>query len=188
MTRVKNKLLTVLGPTACGKTALAVHLAHQLGGEIISGDSRQVYKQMDLGSGKDLNEYSIDGETIPYHLIDIVEPGYRYNVFEYQQDFIDAYQHVQSNGKLPILCGGSGMYIESVLRDYQLVSIPPHEAFRQEYEAKELDDLNDIARQWGLGEKILDKFNKKRIVRVLERHQFREEDEGLKKARLKYRL
>ena len=114
-----NKILTILGPTACGKTAFAAHLAYDMGGEIISADSRQVYRGMDIGTGKDLADYQVNGTPIPYHLIDIAEAGTRYNVYEWQQGFLDAYQDITSRGNTPILCGGTGMYIESVIKGYE---------------------------------------------------------------------
>lgn len=114
-----NKILTILGPTACGKTAFAAHLAYDMGGEIISADSRQVYRGMDIGTGKDLADYQVNGTPIPYHLIDIAEAGTRYNVYEWQQGFLDAYQDITSRGRTPILCGGTGMYIESVIKGYE---------------------------------------------------------------------
>lgn len=114
-----NKILTILGPTACGKTAFAAHLAYDMGGEIISADSRQVYRGMDIGTGKDLADYQVNGTPIPYHLIDIAEAGTRYNVYEWQQGFLDAYQDITSRGSTPILCGGTGMYIESVIKGYE---------------------------------------------------------------------
>ena len=113
-------LITILGPTASGKTPLAAALAVQLHAEIISGDSRQVYRRMDLGTGKDLADYVVDGYRVPYHLIDIAEPGYKYNVFEFQRDFLKAYDDIRSRNILPILCGGTGMYLESVLKGYKL--------------------------------------------------------------------
>ena len=116
----KYDLITILGPTASGKTPLAAALAYQLDTEIISGDSRQVYRRMDLGTGKDLEDYVVNGQQIPYHLIDIVDPGYKYNVFEFQRDFLNAYDQVRWKDKLPILCGGTGMYLESVLKGYRL--------------------------------------------------------------------
>ena len=112
----KYDLITILGPTASGKTPLAAALAYKLDTEIISGDSRQVYRRMDLGTGKDLEDYVVNGQQIPYHLIDIVDPGYKYNVFEFQRDFLNAYDQVRWKDKLPILCGGTGMYLESVLK------------------------------------------------------------------------
>ena len=111
-------MLTLLGPTASGKTTLAAHLAHRIGGEIISADSRQVYRRMDIGTGKDLSDYVVEGQAIPYHLIDICEPGERYNLFRYTQDFQKAYDDITSRGRIPILCGGTGLYIEAVLRGY----------------------------------------------------------------------
>lgn len=112
-------LLTITGPTACGKTTFAAQLAYQLDGEIISADSRQVYRRMDIGTGKDLDDYYVEGQHIPYHLIDIADPGTKYNVYRYQHDFHEAYNDIRSRGKLPILCGGTGLYIESVLKNYE---------------------------------------------------------------------
>ena len=109
-------MITILGPTACGKTDLAAHLAYYIDGEIISADSRQVYRGMDIGTGKDLADYTVNGRQIPYHLIDICDPGEKYNLFRYQQDFHKAYSDIRSRGKVPVLCGGTGLYIESVLR------------------------------------------------------------------------
>jgi tRNA dimethylallyltransferase len=113
------ELITILGPTASGKTTFAAALAAQLDTEIISADSRQIYRSMDIGTGKDLADYNVNGKQIPYHLIDICEPGYKYNVFEYQHDFFRVYEDMKRRGKLPILCGGTGMYIEAVLKGYQ---------------------------------------------------------------------
>ena len=113
-------MITILGPTACGKTTFAAHLATVLDGEIISADSRQVYRGMDIGTGKDLADYIVDGHPIPYHLIDIAEPGERYNVFRFQRDFLRAYESIVERGKFPILCGGTGLYIESIARRYEL--------------------------------------------------------------------
>lgn len=113
-------MLTILGPTACGKTTLAAHLAARIGGEIISADSRQVYRGMDIGTGKDLKDYIVDGKAVPYHLIDIAEAGERYNLFRFQRDFLHAYDDIVSRGKQPILCGGTGLYIESIVRRYEL--------------------------------------------------------------------
>ena len=127
---MKIDLITILGPTASGKTPLAAALADRLGTEIISGDSRQVYRRMDLGTGKDLVDYTVEGRQVPYHLIDIVEPGYKYNVFEYQRDFLKAYQEITAKNKLPILCGGTGMYIESVLKGYRLLPVPENPELR----------------------------------------------------------
>ena len=125
-----NRLLTILGPTACGKTTFAAHLALRLNGEIISADSRQVYRGMDIGTGKDLCDYDIDGVHIPYHLIDIANAGERYNVYEFQRDFVKAYDDIVSRGKTPILCGGTGLYIESVIKGYEFDGrkLPPFDS------------------------------------------------------------
>ena len=123
-------LITILGPTASGKTDLAAHLAYQLDAEIISADSRQVYRGMTIGTGKDLDDYVVHGREIPYHLIDICEPGTKYNLFRYQEDFFSAYTDIVARGKQPILCGGTGLYIESVLKGYHLSAVPQNQALR----------------------------------------------------------
>lgn len=127
-----NQMITLLGPTATGKTRLAASLATLLGGEIISADSRQVYRGMDLGTGKDLDDYIVEGNQIPFHLIDIHDPGYEYNIFEFQSDFYEAHRLIEKNGKLPILCGGSGMYLDSILRTYQMKDAPINKNLRKE--------------------------------------------------------
>lgn len=137
-------MLTVLGPTACGKTTVAVALAANFDAEIISADSRQVYKRMDIGTGKDLAEYFCNGRHIPYHLIDIVEPGSHYNLFRYQNDFVEAYTNITSRGKLPILCGGSGLYLEAVLRGYALSPVPQNDALRKRLAHKSLHELTEM--------------------------------------------
>lgn len=139
-----HQLITILGPTASGKTALAARLAYELDGEIISGDSRQVYRGMTIGTGKDLDDYIVDGHAIPYHLIDICEPGEKYNIFQYQKDFLRTWRGVQSRGKWPILCGGSGLYIESVLRGYALSPVEQNPELRRSLEGKTLDELTRI--------------------------------------------
>ena len=143
-----QKMITILGPTASGKTPLAAALAQQINGEIISADSRQVYRRMDIGTGKDLADYSlvVNGSPvdIPYHLIDICEPGTKYNLFQYQQDFFDAYQDIIGRGKTPILCGGTGLYIEAVLKGYQLSPVPQNPELRARLEGKTLDELTEM--------------------------------------------
>jgi tRNA dimethylallyltransferase len=134
------KMITILGPTASGKTPVAARLAAEIGGEVISADSRQVYRRMDIGTGKDLEDYG----AIPYHLIDIREPGTKYNLFEYQQDFFDVYQEIQSRGAVPILCGGTGLYIEAVLKGYHLSPVPQNQELRDSLEGKSLDELTQI--------------------------------------------
>ncbi len=136
-----QRMITILGPTASGKTPLAAALARRVGGEIISADSRQVYRRMDIGTGKDLADYVVDGQQVPYHLIDICEPGTKYNLFQYQQDFYDAYEQIRQRRALPILCGGTGLYIEAVLRGYQLSPVPQNAALRARLEGKSLAEL-----------------------------------------------
>ncbi|SVB71486.1 uncharacterized protein METZ01_LOCUS224340, partial [marine metagenome] len=137
----KFDLLVILGPTAAGKTNLAVKLADELDGEIISADSRQVYRGMDIGTGKDLNEYKLKGKKIPHHLIDIADPREEYSVFQFQQDFHDTFSDIHKRHKLPILCGGTGFYIKAVLMDFHLPAIAPDKKLRQELENWELEDL-----------------------------------------------
>lgn len=137
----RTRLITILGPTACGKTALAVALANELGSEIISADSRQVYRGMDIGTGKDLEDYVVDGKRVPYHLIDIVEPGSKYNLYRYQRDFMAAYDDIVSRGAQPILCGGTGLYIEAVLKGYALSTVPQNPALRKQLEGESLETL-----------------------------------------------
>ena len=136
-----QKMITILGPTASGKTPVAAHLAARIGGEVISADSRQVYRRMDIGTGKDLADYTVDGRQIPYHLIDIREPGTKYNLFEYQQDFFDAYQDIRSRGAVPILCGGTGLYIEAVLKGYHLSPVPQNQPLRDSLDGRSLPEL-----------------------------------------------
>lgn len=137
-------MITILGPTASGKTDIAAHLAAELSAEIISADSRQVYRRMDIGTGKDLADYVVDGKPVPYHLIDIVEPGTKYNLFEYQRDFLEAYNDIRSRGKNVILCGGTGLYIESVLKGYRLIPVPENKELRHKLEGKSLLELTSI--------------------------------------------
>ena len=141
-------LITILGPTASGKTPVATSLAARIGGEVISADSRQVYRRMDIGTGKDLKDYTltINDETrrIPYHLIDICEPGTKYNLYQYQRDFYDVYQDIRSRGVVPILCGGTGLYIEAVLKGYQLSPVPQNPELRARLEGKSLEELTQM--------------------------------------------
>lgn len=161
-------LVTILGPTASGKTPLAVALAYRLNAEIISGDSRQVYRRMDLGTGKDLADYVVDGKRIPYHLIDIVEPGYKYNVFEFQRDFLQAYDDIRERGVLPILCGGTGMYIESVLKGYKLLPVPENPELRASLADKSLDELTTILAGYKKLHNSTDVDTVKRAIRAIE--------------------
>ena len=140
-------MITILGPTASGKTDLAAHLAYDIDAEIISADSRQVYRGMDIGTGKDLEDYVINGRQIPYHLIDICEPGTKYNLFQYQEDFLKAYEDITSRNVKPILCGGTGLYIESVLKGYHLSPVPQNPELRQQLEGKNLEELTEMLRE-----------------------------------------
>lgn len=142
-----KQLLTILGPTASGKTTLATRLAYELKGEIISADSRQVYKGMTIGTGKDLDDYIVEGTPIPYHLIDICEPGTKYNLFEYQRDFLNAYEYIVRRNRQPVLCGGTGLYIEAVLRGYQLSPVPQNRELRSTLEGKSLEELTTILQE-----------------------------------------
>ncbi len=161
-------MITILGPTASGKTPFAVALADKLNTEIISADSRQVYKGMDLGTGKDLEEYSVEGRDIPYHLIDIKPAGYKYNVFEFQQDFLNAYEDIVSREKLPILCGGSGMYIEAVLKGYNLMPVPENRELRERLAEKSLDELTNILSTYKELHNTTDVDTAKRAIRAIE--------------------
>ena len=165
---MKYDLITILGPTASGKTPLAAALADRLGTEVISGDSRQVYRRMDLGTGKDLADYAVEGRKVPYHLIDIVEPGTKYNVFEYQRDFLKAYEDMTARGKLPILCGGTGMYIESVLKGYRLLPVPENPELRQKLERKSLEELTHILEGYKKLHNSTDVDTAKRAIRAIE--------------------
>lgn len=148
-----KKMVTILGPTASGKTTLATRLAHTIGGEIISADSRQVYRNMDIGTGKDLADYVVDGKKIPYHLIDIAEAGTKYNLYQYQHDFHVAYQDIVSRDERPILCGGTGLYLEAVLKGYELSPVPQNAELRERLEGKSLAELtqklSDLKAQTG---------------------------------------
>ena len=161
-------LVTVLGPTACGKTTLAVPLAHRLHTGVISADSRQVYRSMDLGTGKDLDEYTYRGCQVPYHLIDIVDAGYKYNVFEYQRDFLKVYEALRADGQLPVLCGGTGMYLESVLRGYRLVEVPENKVLRESLAGKSLDELTAILSAYKQLHNTTDVDTAKRAIRAIE--------------------
>lgn len=164
----KYDLITVLGPTASGKTDMACKLAYEIDTEIISGDSRQVYRSMDLGTGKDLADYTVNGRDIPYHLIDIRDAGDRYNIFEYQQDFHVAYTDIVSRGKTPILCGGSGLYMESVLKGYSLINVPENKELRKRYENTSLEELTAILATYKTLHNKTDVDTAQRAIRAIE--------------------
>lgn len=160
--------ITILGPTASGKTGVAVKLAAEIDAEIISADSRQVYRRMDLGTGKDLEDYCINGKNIPYHLIDIAEPGTKYNVYEYQKDFLQAYNDIRSRGKKVIVCGGTGLYLESVLRSYRLSPVPQNPELRETLSGKSLEELTHILSQYKTLHNTTDVDSAQRAIRAIE--------------------
>jgi tRNA dimethylallyltransferase len=168
-----NPLIVILGPTASGKTHLAVQLAHRINGEIISADSRQVYRSMDIGTGKDLHEYIVDNQAIPYHLIDILDAGEQYHIHLFQQDFLRVYNDIIVRGKTPILCGGSGMYIEAVLKGYEFTAIPIDENLREELLQKSTEELICITDSFVRREEFTpDLSTRKRIIRTIEINEF----------------
>lgn len=168
MQHSKYNLIVIVGPTASGKTALAAHLAHGIDGEVISGDSRQVYKRMDWGTGKDYDDYVVEGTSIPAHLIDIREPGYKYNVFEFQNDFFKAFEDVQQRGKWPILCGGTGLYIEAVLQRYKMIHVPANPELRASLKDKSLQELEEILSEFRFLHNTTDTDTVKRAIRAIE--------------------
>ena len=161
-------LIAILGPTASGKTPFAAALANVLDTEIISADSRQIYRGMDLGTGKDLIDYTVNGKQIPYHLIDIANPGYKYNVFEYQRDFLTAYETIKQKRKLPVLCGGTGLYLESVLKGYKLLPVPENPELRARLADKSLEELTGILQQYKTLHNTTDVDTVKRAIRAIE--------------------
>ena len=160
-------MITILGPTASGKTSLATALASRINAEIISADSRQVYRGMDIGTGKDLEDYTVGGKLVPYHLIDICDAGIKYNLFQYQQDFYNAYLDITSRGVLPILCGGTGLYIESVLKGYHLSPVPQNPELRARLSDKSLDELTMMLKE--LKEKTGSKMHNRTDVDTAQR-------------------
>ncbi|MBR5843821.1 MAG: tRNA (adenosine(37)-N6)-dimethylallyltransferase MiaA [Bacteroidaceae bacterium] len=183
-------LIAIVGPTASGKTTLAVALAKRIGTEIISADSRQLYRGMDIGTGKDLAEYTLDGVTIPYHLIDICPAGYRYNLFEYVRDFNTAYADMKTRGKQPLLCGGTGLYVETVLKGYSLPPVPENKALRESLQDKSLDELAEMLRQYKTLHNTTDIDTCKRAIRAIEIAEFysRQEPELLEPRPLRNSL
>ena len=165
----KYDLVSIVGPTACGKTSLAVELALSVpGAEIISADSRQVYRGMDIGTGKDIAEYTRDGVTVPSHLLDIVDAGEKYNLFEFQRDFLASYEDIRNRGAYPIMCGGSGLYVESVLKGYRLLPVPENPVLRAKLEEKSLEELTALLATYKQLHNNTDTDNKKRAIRAIE--------------------
>lgn len=161
-------LLIILGPTACGKTRLATHLAYQLQGEIISADSRQVYRRMNIGTGKDLEEYRINNKNIPYHLIDIAEPGEEYNVFRFQKDFFKTWNEILERKKIPVLCGGTGLYIDSVIKDYVLQEVPENPELRLELQKYNMEELSKRLARYKKLHNTTDSLSRERLIRAIE--------------------
>ena len=168
MNQAPYNLLVILGPTAGGKTSVAAHWAHRNDGEIISADSRQVYRNMTIGTGKDYADYIIDGQSVPYHCIDIAEPGDQYNVYEYQKDFLNAFNDIHKRGKTPVLCGGSGMYIEAAINGYQLIQVPINEKLREELKAKTDEELETMLASLKTMHNRSDTDTRKRMIRAIE--------------------
>ncbi|HKK68413.1 MAG TPA: tRNA (adenosine(37)-N6)-dimethylallyltransferase MiaA [Bacteroidales bacterium] len=174
-------LIVLLGPTASGKTSVATMLAGMLDSEIISADSRQVYRGMDIGTGKDLDEFVYKGKPVPYHLTDIAEPGEKYNVFEYQRDFYQALEQIHAKGKIPVLCGGTGMYISAILNQYQLLSVPVNPDLRDSLQNKTLDELSDILKSYKPLHNTSDTDTRKRAIRAIEIARYTNEHPDLQK-------
>lgn len=166
-------LITILGPTASGKTSFACRLAYELETEIISGDSRQVYRGMDIGTGKDLDDYIVEGNPVKYHLIDIKDAGYKYNIFEYQHDFHHAYTNIRAKDRLPVLCGGSGLYIESVLKGYNLINVPENKELRKKLEGKNLEELTTILTSYKDLHNSTDVDTAQRAIRAIEIEEYK---------------
>lgn len=174
----KYDLVVITGPTATGKTSLAARLAMHLGGEVVSADSRQVYRGMDIGTGKDLSDYVVDGIKVPYHMIDIVAPGYKYNVYEYQRDFLAVYNDLKKRSVFPVVCGGSGMYVDSIISGYRLLEVSPDYALRSELEKKTMEELIEILRGYKQLHNITDIDSKKRAIRAIEIEMYYNKDEN----------
>lgn len=168
------RMITILGPTATGKTKLAASIAHRFNGEIISADSRQVYRGMDLGTGKDYGDYTVAGKEIPYHLVDIADPGYEYSVFEFQRDFLRVFFDILSHDKLPVLCGGTGMYLEALLAGYRLQDVPQNKTLRADLVGKSPAELNRILSNYRRVHNITDTTDRERTIRAIEIEAYRQ--------------
>ncbi len=163
-----HDIVVITGPTATGKTRLAALVADRLGGEVISADSRQVYRGMDIGTGKDLSDYTVDGREVPVHLVDIVDAGYRYNVYEYQRDFLRVFDEMTVRGAFPVVCGGSGMYVDSIVSGYRLIQVPPNGQLRMLLAGKSLEELTEILSRYRSLHNSTDVDTVKRAVRAIE--------------------
>jgi len=164
----RYNLITVLGPTASGKTRFAACLAEKINGEIISGDSRQVYQGMNLGTGKDYSDYNVNGKNIPYHLVDIAKPGYKYSVYEFQQDFCKVFREITNRKKIPVLCGGSGMYVDSVLQGYRLIYVPVNPDLLKQLEKESMSNLTKILASFKKLHNVTDISSRERLIRAIE--------------------
>ena len=173
--KMNYDLLVITGPTAVGKTSLAVAVAGLLNGELISADSRQVYKGMNIGTGKDLEDYFSSGKKIPYHLIDIVDPGYKYNLFEYQRDFLNVYRNLKERAVFPVVCGGSGMYVDSIVSAYSITEVVPDDKLRKELEEKSMEELMALFLSYRNPHNLTDFDTKKRLIRAIEIEQYSSE-------------
>lgn len=176
----KYNLIVITGATAGGKTAVAAHLALEMQTDIISADSRQIYRGMDIGTGKDLDDYIITGKQIPYHLIDICDAGYKYNVYEYRRDFLNVYKEITSRNITPILCGGTGLYIEAVIKNYDLVQVPVNESLRKELANKNINELEVILRSYKYLHNRSDLDTIKRAIRAIEIAEYYSRNEYVK--------
>ncbi len=168
MDNLMHDILVITGPTATGKTRLAALVADRMGGEVISADSRQVYRGMDIGTGKDLSDYTVDGRRVPVHMVDIVDAGYRYNVYEYQRDFLKVIEEVTARGVFPVVCGGSGMYVDSIVSGYRLVQVPVNAQLRALLEGRSLEELTEILSHYKSLHNKTDVDTVKRAVRAIE--------------------
>lgn len=165
-------MVTILGPTATGKTRLAALVAARLDGEVISADSRQVYRGMNIGTGKDYDDYLVEGILVPFHLVDMAEPGYEYSVFEFRQDFLKAYDDITKRGKTPVLCGGTGLYLESVLLGYELKNVPENAELRAELSKMSLNDLTELLHSIRKTHNTTDLTDRQRTIRAIEIAEF----------------
>ncbi|MCE1198415.1 MAG: tRNA (adenosine(37)-N6)-dimethylallyltransferase MiaA [Marinilabiliales bacterium] len=165
---MKFEMLTILGPTATGKTTLAAHAALALDGEILSADSRQIYRGMDIGTGKDLADYVVGEKQIPYHLIDMADAGSQFNLFEFQQAFVKAWRDIKDRGKFPVFCGGSGLYLEAVLKGYQMTQVPSDKARREELSTHSLEELSALLKSYKQVHNNSDTETKNRAIRAIE--------------------
>lgn len=179
---MNEDLICILGPTASGKTKYAVNLAHRNGGEIISADSRQVYRGMDIGTGKDLAEYTVDGIKIPYHLIDIVDAGEKYNLFRYQQDFLKVYSDIRKRGKVPVLCGGTGLYIDAVTKGYSMAEVPENKELRSELEQLTMEELVKMLEEMKSMHNTTDIDTKKRAIRAIEIERYQQSHPEMRRS------